>query len=185
MHTPAKRTAVDSRDRRSKSQRVVGRRTDAAHARVDLQVHGMIEATGGLDRLQLCVGVHGELETSTHCGDQFRGRLLAEHQYPALETRLTKRNAFLHQGHTQAGGAAVQRRPGDVDGTVAVPVGLHHSPHLGRRGDRAHDPDVVPNRVEIDVGPRPPAHSSSSSTAGIRSGRSLATKPCRFPRRPA
>ena len=49
----------------------------------------------------------------------------------------------------------VQRRPGDRDRAVPVAVGLHHGPH-GRRSDRgAQHRDVVRDRVEVDLGPRP------------------------------
>ena len=53
---------------------------------------------------------------------------------------------------------------------MAVTVGLDHGPHRSGRGDRAQHFDVVPDRAEVDVGPRPTAHNNSSSTAGIKIG---------------
>ncbi len=173
------------RDRRGQAQRLVGGSSDPTHAGVDLQVDGVIAAAGNGNGFELRVGVHGEIEFGTHCLDQLRGRLLAEHQDRAVETGLAQRHTFLHQGDAQPGCSTAKCGPGDRPGAVAVAVGFDHRPHGRRRGDRAQQLDVVPDRVDIDVGPRPAAHSRSSSTAGIKSGRSLATSPCRNPRRPA
>ena len=166
-------------DGRGKSQGVVGGSTDPAHAGVDLQVDGVVAAAGHGDGLQLGVGVHGEIEAGAHRAGQFRRRLLAEHQDRAVETCVAQFHPLLHQRHAQPAGTASQRSLRNLDGAVAVTVGLDDGPHRGRRGNRAQHLDVVPNRAEVDLGPRPTAHNSSSSTAGIRSGRSLATKPCR------
>jgi hypothetical protein len=172
-------------DRRGQRQRIVDGSTDAMHSGVDLEMDRMSVAAGRRDGLQLGHRVNGEFQAVRHCGNELVGGLLAEHQDRAVDAGGTQRHPFLHQGDAQSCGATAQRGTGNFDRTVAVAIGLDHGPHLRRRRNCAQLGDIVFDCAEIDLGPRPTAHNNSSSTAGIRSGRSPATRPWRCPRRPA
>ena len=65
-------------------------------------------------------------------------------------------DALRRQGDAQPGGAGGQGGPADLDGTVAVAVGLDDGPHLGRSDGDPELADVVGDGVEVDLGPRPP-----------------------------
>ena len=166
-------------------ERLVGSGADTAHSRVDLEVNSVRVAACLGNGVQLLVRVDGQLQAGVDRVVQIARGLFAEHQDATVEPCIAQRQPLLHQGHAQTRRATPSCRGGDLGGAMAVAVGFDDCPYLRRRRDRADRLDVVADGLEVDLGPRPPAHSSSSSTAGIRSGRSLATKPCRCPRRPA
>src|SRR5581483_4077459 len=105
---------------------------------------------------------------------------------------LAQRHPFLDQRHRQPRGTAVEGGPGD--GQLAVPVGvrLDDGAQPRRVGHATEQGDVVPDGVDVDLGPRrPPAlthHEPASgrrlseSTRETRSGRSPATRPSSGPR---
>ena len=154
---------------------------------VDLEVHadgssGAAErrraprSARGVDRRRSARARHrrrqlaGGCSLSTRTGPSIRPRAARTPSRPARRTAV---------------GAGVERRPGHVDRAVAVAVGLHDRPHRRRRDDSTQHGDVVLDRVEIDLGPRPPAPAIATvghvqqppSTQGSAPRRSLATKP--------
>ena len=85
------------------------------------------------------------------------GRLLAQHEDRRLDAGPPQVDTLLGERDAQAGGAGTQRLGGDRRRAVAVAVGLHDRPDGGRGDDVADQADVVVERVEVDLRPRPTA----------------------------
>ena len=134
---------------------------DAAHPGVDLEMDVEavepvdVERGQGLD-VGTCVDRRRQamFDDARHVGD----RLLAQQQDRRVDLRPAQLDSFVDEGDAQPLGPRGERRSRHIDRAVTVTVGLHHGPDRRRRHRAAQHLDVVPDRVVIDLRPRPPAH---------------------------
>ena len=130
------------------------------HSGVDLDMNRMrrdvaVDDGGGEPVDAVGRGHRGDEVVGDEFGDDLR-RLLAEHEDRSLDTGLAEDHAFRHQRDAESSRPGGQRGATHLDGPVPVTVSLDNRPHLGGRGSDAQLADVVGDRVEVDLRPRPP-----------------------------
>ena len=94
------------------------------------------------------------------------GRLLAQHEDRRLDAGLSQLDAFLGERDAQPGGAGTKRLGGDRRARRGRNRRPSRPPTRRRGDDVADHTDVVIERVEVDLRPRPTAHRSRDRRSG-------------------
>ena len=183
---------LDRRDDRGDGVRMG---PDALHAGVDLE---MDRQPIGLVRRRAHRGTRrvytvGVKPCSTIVRGRF-GRLLGQHEDRCVDAGLAQLDAFGDTSATHRPSRSGRERGSpDRDRAVAVAVGLDDRPHRGRGDGGPQHLDVVRDRVEIDLGPRPTARRTfigrdrpwRSADRAARRSCAGSDRRCRRRRRPA
>ena len=86
----------------------------------------------------------------------------------AVDPRLAELATLLDQGDREPGGSAGERRLRRPDRPVPVAEGLDDRAELGRGDQVGQQPGVVPDGVQVDLGPRRPERAPDAGTTPPR-----------------
>jgi len=144
---PQRRCGRESRQQRAQQ---LGNSALAAHASVDLKMHGNGPASSGsgmaclLQLVQLRQLPHHRGHVVRHCCCALAGKDAADRKDAGLRAERTRRHAFLDAGHAQpAGPGADHSRRADCQ-RVAVCLGLHNGHQIGMwSGKRGQQTEVL------------------------------------------
>ncbi len=138
---------------------LLGRHAPAAHACVDLEVERKPFRELGADTVTSRRASRARRSSPGASGPMTTMRALGCARAELL--------ALLHGRHAERGGAGLERRPGAIEGSVAVRVGLDDGPELrgGRRLGQADDVPAQRAEIDRDLGsPHDCAHDSYSES---------------------
>jgi hypothetical protein len=132
----------------------------AGEAGLELEVDRDGRATAmrcGGQRLDQGGGADGGAEVERDDALGVLGGRVAEDDHRGVDAGPAKLLGLVDAYDAEGGRAGRERLPGGGDGAMPVAVRLDDRPEPGRRGACREQPDVVGERVEVDLGPHGPA----------------------------